>query len=95
MAQAYRERSVLWDTLRRSSRRYDALLTPTMPITAFAVDLDRPVEIAGQPVRGLEWTPFTYPFNLNGVPRDQRSMRMDVAEPAGRTADRRAAVRRR
>jgi aspartyl-tRNA(Asn)/glutamyl-tRNA(Gln) amidotransferase subunit A len=68
MAQAYRERSALWDTLRRFFERYDALLTPTMPITAFAVDLDRPVEVAGQPVRGLEWTPFTYPFNLNGVP---------------------------
>jgi aspartyl-tRNA(Asn)/glutamyl-tRNA(Gln) amidotransferase subunit A len=68
VAQAYRERSVLWDSLCRFFARYDALLTPTMPITAFPLGLDRPVEVAGRPVRGLEWTPFTYPFNLNGVP---------------------------
>jgi aspartyl-tRNA(Asn)/glutamyl-tRNA(Gln) amidotransferase subunit A len=68
VGQAHRERSVLWDKLQRFFSRYDALLTPTMPIPAFGVELDKPAEIAGQPTEGLDWTPFTHPFNLNGVP---------------------------
>ena len=34
-----------------------------VPVTAFEVGLDRPPDIDG-----LSWLPFTYPFNLNGVP---------------------------
>jgi aspartyl-tRNA(Asn)/glutamyl-tRNA(Gln) amidotransferase subunit A len=74
IAQAYRERSTLWDTLQRFFDRYDALLTPTMPAPAFAVGLDRPSDSDG-----LSWTPFTYPFNLNGVPA--------ISVPCGWTSD--------
>ena len=45
---------------------YDLLLTPTVPIPAFAAGSEVP------PGSGLEhwidWTPFTYPFNLTGQP---------------------------
>jgi Asp-tRNA(Asn)/Glu-tRNA(Gln) amidotransferase A subunit family amidase len=63
MAQAHREAATVWESLRKYFERYDALITPTLPAPAFAVELDRP---AG--TEGLGWTPFTYPFNLTGLP---------------------------
>jgi aspartyl-tRNA(Asn)/glutamyl-tRNA(Gln) amidotransferase subunit A len=47
---------------------YDLLLTPALPITAFAADDDFPAEINGVPQTYLGWTAFTYPFNLTGQP---------------------------
>ena len=58
----------LWDKVRRFYERYDLLLTPTLPQTAFELGIDGPDTIAGQSVEGLGWTPFTYPFNLTGQP---------------------------
>ncbi|GAA3870564.1 amidase [Streptomyces sedi] len=46
--------------------RYDLLVTPTLPITAFAKGVEVP-EGSGQR-RWTEWTPFTYPFNLTQQP---------------------------
>jgi aspartyl-tRNA(Asn)/glutamyl-tRNA(Gln) amidotransferase subunit A len=43
---------------------WDLLLTPTLPVTAFAAGLDQPPAYAGP----YEWLPFTYPFNLTGQP---------------------------
>jgi aspartyl-tRNA(Asn)/glutamyl-tRNA(Gln) amidotransferase subunit A len=45
---------------------WDLLLTPTMPIAAFAAGIDYPP----QADRGEwnDWTPFTYPFNLTRQP---------------------------
>jgi aspartyl-tRNA(Asn)/glutamyl-tRNA(Gln) amidotransferase subunit A len=45
--------------------RYDALITPTMPIPAFAAgcDLSEP----GQRT-WMDWSPFSYPFNMTGQP---------------------------
>ena len=63
VTQAHRQRALQWDTLQRFFERYDALLTPTLPVTAFEIGLDRPPD-----VDDLSWLPFTYPFNLNGVP---------------------------
>ncbi|MFD9888639.1 amidase [Amycolatopsis sp. NPDC059027] len=55
--------------------RYDVLITPTLPITAFEAGHDVP------PGSGLsewpEWTPFSYPFNLTQQPA--------ISVPAGRT----------
>ncbi|MDI1346023.1 MAG: amidase family protein, partial [Pseudolabrys sp.] len=47
--------------------RYDLLLTPTMPVTALKVGRVMPDTDA---VDGdwLEWSPYTYPFNLTGQP---------------------------
>jgi aspartyl-tRNA(Asn)/glutamyl-tRNA(Gln) amidotransferase subunit A len=67
-ATAVRARDQLWDTVRRFFERYDLLLTPTMPTTAFAAGAPPPATVAGQPVHGFGYTPFTYPFNLTGQP---------------------------
>lgn len=48
--------------------RYDLLITPQLPITAFPVEDDAPATIAGRPVSYLGWTAYTYPFNLTGQP---------------------------
>jgi aspartyl-tRNA(Asn)/glutamyl-tRNA(Gln) amidotransferase subunit A len=45
---------------------WDLLVTPTLPIPAFAAGCDVP---EGWPLRGWpSWTPFTYPFNLTQQP---------------------------
>lgn len=45
--------------------KYDLLVTPTMPVAPFAVGRDRP----NDGFKGwVDWTPFTYPFNLTQQP---------------------------
>lgn len=47
-------------------RRYDVLVTPTLPLTAFPVGQDVP---DGWPSpEWTSWTPYTYPFNLTQQP---------------------------
>ena len=45
---------------------WDLLLTPSLPIPAFDVGLEKPPEQGES--RWVDWTPFTYPFNLTGQP---------------------------
>lgn len=46
--------------------RYDALMLPTMPITALEAGVDIP---KGAEMKDWsDWSPFTYPFNLTGQP---------------------------
>ena len=47
---------------------FDLLLTPTMPVTAFTAGLDEPDGWTRKTLAPLDWTPFTYPFNLTGQP---------------------------
>lgn len=47
---------------------YDLLLTPTLPITAFAAGADEPPPDQASDDAPIEWTPFSYPFNLTGQP---------------------------
>lgn len=47
-------------------QKYDLLLTPTVPIAAFPVGQVSPNSDLYPP--GLNWTPFTYPFNLTQQP---------------------------
>ncbi len=68
VARAYHARSALWDTVRRFFDRYDLLLTPTVAVPAFPLGQTGPTEIAGERVARVDWTPFTYPFNLTGQP---------------------------
>ena len=47
----------------------DVLVTPTMPLTAFAAaDEVPPGGEADAPLPWVSWTPYTYPFNLSGQP---------------------------
>ena len=57
--------------------RYDLLLTPTLPIPAFAAGVEVPEGWPRQ--RWTSWTPFTYPFNLTQQPA--------ASVPCGFTAD--------
>lgn len=47
-------------------RKYDLLLTPTLPITAFRTGREVPEDWPN--TRWPTWTPFTYPFNMTGQP---------------------------
>ena len=68
VAAARGRRNAYVDGMRRFMADYDLLLTPTLPITAFAAGDDHPGTVAGVPTGYLSWTPFTYPFNLTGQP---------------------------
>ncbi|WP_444907416.1 amidase [Microbulbifer sp. SSSA008] len=46
--------------------KYDLLVTPTLPITAFSAGANVPDNNPGS--LWYSWTPYTYPFNLSGHP---------------------------
>lgn len=48
-------------------QQYDLLLTPTLPLPAFAVGRDTP-EHGAYSEDWTRWTPFTYPFNITEQP---------------------------
>ncbi|MFF7351761.1 MULTISPECIES: amidase [Streptomyces] len=50
----------------RFHERYDLLVTPTLPVTAFEAGAEVPARSAFR--RWTGWTPFTYPFNLTQQP---------------------------
>ncbi len=62
---AHHARGVLGARMSVFHTRYDLLLTPAEPIAAF--DIDRQVAAEGQR-DWIDWTPFTFPFNLTGQP---------------------------
>ena len=68
VAIAYARRNDYYHAWRQFMERYDLLLTPTLPVTAFTAGDDYPGEIDGQPTTYLSWTAFTYPFNITGQP---------------------------
>ncbi len=79
VAHAQLIRNELQLTAARFFTRYDLLLTPTMALPPFPLGINFPSEVGGQPVTGMQWTPFTFPFNLTGHPA--------ASVPAGWTAD--------
>jgi aspartyl-tRNA(Asn)/glutamyl-tRNA(Gln) amidotransferase subunit A len=64
--QAVKRREELGVAMNRFHRKYDLLLTPAMPIPAFAAGREVPAKSGMK--RWTEWTPFTYPFNLTRQP---------------------------
>lgn len=58
-------RALLGVKMNAFHERYDLLLTPAEPIAAFAAD--RQTAEHGQR-DWIDWTPFTFPFNLTGQP---------------------------
>ncbi|MCZ6605260.1 MAG: amidase [Alphaproteobacteria bacterium] len=49
----------------RFHETYDLLITPQVPLEAFAAGIDTPLEKDGS---WLDWSPFTYPFNMTMQP---------------------------
>ena len=68
VAIAYARRNDYYHAWRQFMERYDLLLTPALPVTAFPAGDDHPGQIDGQPTTYLSWTAFTYPFNITGQP---------------------------
>ena len=69
-------------------RNVDLLLTPTLPVTALPVGVDVPPGHAGR--NAVDWSYFTYPFNLTGHPaatvpvaRDSRGLPIGLQLVAG------------
>lgn len=67
MIAATKARGELGSFMRQFMEKYDALLTPTMPITAFEAGQLQP-GAADPQGKWVNWTPFTYPFNLTQQP---------------------------
>ena len=63
---AVKEREALGQRMNLFHRRWDLLLTPTLPLAAFEAGRETPLTAAGE--RWTDWTPFTYPFNLTRQP---------------------------
>lgn len=61
------ERNALALRMARFHARYDLLLTPTLPLPAFAVGRNTP-EHGAYGDDWTRWTPFTYPFNITQQP---------------------------
>jgi aspartyl-tRNA(Asn)/glutamyl-tRNA(Gln) amidotransferase subunit A len=81
--EAYRVRSRLNEWLAEFFGRYDLLLTPTMPLEAFAAEGPPPTEVEGQPLRASIFA-CTSPFNFSGHPAASvRAGFTDAGLPAG------------
>jgi aspartyl-tRNA(Asn)/glutamyl-tRNA(Gln) amidotransferase subunit A len=61
------QRNALAYRMAQFHQRYDLLLTPTLPLPAFAVGRDTP-EHGAYGEDWTRWTPFTYPFNITEQP---------------------------
>lgn len=59
-------RMKLGELMGRFHQTYDVLVTPTLPLTAFAVGQDVPDGSTSPD--WTSWTPYTYPFNLTQQP---------------------------
>jgi aspartyl-tRNA(Asn)/glutamyl-tRNA(Gln) amidotransferase subunit A len=60
------KRGALGQHMQAFHQRFDLLLTPSVPIPAFAAGAERPDPIRQK--RWIEWAPFSNPFNLTQQP---------------------------
>ncbi len=68
LAHVLQQRNSYYAGMGQFMEDYDLLLTPTMPSTAFTAGLDEPDGWQRSMLAPLDWTPFTFPFNLTGQP---------------------------
>ncbi|WP_110675830.1 amidase [Salinicola sp. RZ23] len=59
-------RAALTAQMAEFHRHYDLLVTPTLPLAPFAVGSNVPE--GGRYLQWMDWTPFSYPFNLTQQP---------------------------
>jgi aspartyl-tRNA(Asn)/glutamyl-tRNA(Gln) amidotransferase subunit A len=78
LVRALMGRAGLYETMRQFHSRHDLLITPTMPIAAFAAGEDMP-PAGGFGDQWFDWSPYTWPFNVTGQPA--------ASVPVGLTAD--------
>jgi aspartyl-tRNA(Asn)/glutamyl-tRNA(Gln) amidotransferase subunit A len=65
--EANKQRGLLGTQMRLFMEKYDVLVTPTLPIPAFGAGLLQPDDPDNHG-KWVNWTPFTYPFNLTQQP---------------------------
>ncbi len=63
---AVKQREAIGVAMNRFHDTYQLLLTPTLPIPAFEAGLEQPP--GAHQDRWVDWTPFSYPFNLTRQP---------------------------
>ena len=73
------ERKRIANAMSRFMETYDFLLTPTVSVAAFGLDMEGPDRIAGRDAASSAWTPFSALANLTGQPA--------ASVPAGFTRD--------
>jgi aspartyl-tRNA(Asn)/glutamyl-tRNA(Gln) amidotransferase subunit A len=69
--EALAKRFAFWDTTRKFFDRFDLLLTPTVPLSAFEAGRLNPDGMpvpAGSLLPFTDYSPFTYPWNITGQP---------------------------
>lgn len=59
-------RYALREEMRRFFQRYDALLSPVLPVTSLDAGVDMPAHLSDRNL--VSWVFYTYPFNLTGQP---------------------------
>ena len=64
---AQMQRGALGAQMKKFMIKFDALITPTLPITAFEAGKLQPADPDSHG-KWVNWTPFTYPFNLTQQP---------------------------
>jgi aspartyl-tRNA(Asn)/glutamyl-tRNA(Gln) amidotransferase subunit A len=65
--EANKARGLLGTQMRLFMEKHDVLLTPSLPIPAFGAGLLQPADPDSRG-KWVNWTPFTYPFNLTQQP---------------------------
>jgi aspartyl-tRNA(Asn)/glutamyl-tRNA(Gln) amidotransferase subunit A len=67
-ANALAARYQFWEQVRKTYEQFDLVLSPTLAVPPFAVGQDDADPLNGEKLGPLQWTRFTYPFNLTGQP---------------------------
>lgn len=71
------KRYALRDEMRRFFERYDALLSPVLPVASLDAGLDMPAHLSDRNL--VSWVFYTYPFNLTGQPAASVCAGLDAA----------------
>jgi len=80
IGQAEKERTVIYQQVCQFFEHYDLLLTPTVAVPPFPVEVSFPKEINGQPMTNYtDWFLLTYAITITGLPA--------ISVPCGWTAE--------